>query len=94
MLGADGLNLALMVAESGMIDSAVREIMQHTDLMALGNEDSVKQSLTASMAKWSKSVKRKLVKTQDEDSIQVELNLYQQAVYMTESEFDDNSVLL
>lgn len=90
VLGADGLNLALMVAESGMIDSAVREIMQHTDLMALGNEDSVKQSLTASMAKWSKSVKRKLVKTQDEDSIQIELNLYQQAVYMTESEFDDN----
>ncbi|MGF1771790.1 ATPase RavA stimulator ViaA [Vibrio wakamikoensis] len=90
MLGADGLNLALMVAESGMIDSAVREIMQHTEFMGLGNEDSVKQSLTASMAKWTQSVKRKLVKTQQTDSIQAELNLYQYAVYLTESEFDQN----
>ncbi len=27
MLGADGLNLALMVADSGIIDSAVNDLM-------------------------------------------------------------------
>lgn len=89
MLGADSLNLAMMVAESGIIDSAVRDIMQQTDLLAMGSDEGLKQSLTASMAKWSKSVKRKLVKGQDTESLQSELELYQRAVYLTEQEFDD-----
>ncbi|SEG04705.1 ATPase RavA stimulator ViaA [Vibrio hangzhouensis] len=87
MLGADSLNLAIMVAESGIIDSAVRDIMSQTDLLSLSSDDSVKDSLTASMAKWTKSVKRKLVKSQPGDTIQDELNLYQDAVYMSEQEF-------
>ncbi len=48
MLGADSLNLAMMVAESGIIDSAVRDIMQQTDLLAMGSDEGLKQSLTAS----------------------------------------------
>ncbi|MGF1776841.1 VWA domain-containing protein [Vibrio nomapromontoriensis] len=89
MLGADSLNLAMMVAESGIIDSAVRDIVQQTDLLAMGSDEGVKQSFTASMAKWTKSVKRKLIKDNGTDELQVELTLYQHVVYLSEREFQE-----
>ncbi|MFA0084807.1 VWA domain-containing protein [Vibrio sp. 10N.261.51.F12] len=87
MLGADGLNLAMMVAESGIVDSAVRDIMHQTDLLALGSDEGIKQSVTATMTKWTKTVRRKLVTKQAADSLQDELNLYQRVVYLTDQEF-------
>lgn len=35
MLGADGLNLALMIADSGIIDAAVNDLMGRSQVMMM-----------------------------------------------------------
>ncbi|GAK82531.1 inner membrane protein [Vibrio ponticus] len=42
MLGADGLNLALMIADSGMIDSAVNDLMARTQVMVMAENRGMK----------------------------------------------------
>lgn len=45
MLGADGLNLALMVADSGIIDSAVNDLMARSQVMMMAENRGVKSSV-------------------------------------------------
>lgn len=58
MLGADGLNLALMVADSGIIDSAVNDLMARSQVMMMAENRGVKSSVKGHLLKWRGSVKK------------------------------------
>ncbi|KOO10144.1 hypothetical protein AKJ18_35770, partial [Vibrio xuii] len=62
MLGADGLNLPLMVADSGIIDSAVNDLLARSQVMAMAENRGVKSSVKSHLLKWRGSVKKRITK--------------------------------
>ncbi len=52
MLGADGLNLALMIADSGLIDSAVNDLMARSQVVALTEKRGVRSAVKGHLLKW------------------------------------------
>ncbi|WP_260260596.1 ATPase RavA stimulator ViaA [Vibrio intestinalis] len=87
MLGVDGLNLALMVADSGIIDTAVNEVMVRSQVIAMAENNGVKASVKSHLAKWSSSVKQRITKVCDTEYFQQEIGLYQQVIHWDEAEF-------
>ncbi|OLQ93574.1 protein viaA [Vibrio panuliri] len=87
MLGADGLNLALMIADSGMIDSAVNDLMARTQVMVMAENRGMKTSVKNHLLKWRGSVKKRITKVCETERFQQELALYQEVIHWDESEF-------
>ncbi|MCJ2377072.1 ATPase RavA stimulator ViaA [Vibrio sp. ZSDZ34] len=87
MLGADGLNLALMIADSGIVDSAVNDLMARSQMMAITENRSVKSSVKNHLAKWRGSVKKRMTKVCETERFQQELNLYQEVIHWDEERF-------
>lgn len=88
MLGADALNLVLMVAESGMIDSSITEILSRPQfLTAAKSNPNIKPTIKNHILKWRGKVKHKMTKVCETERIQEELALYQDVIHWTESEF-------
>jgi len=87
MLGADALNLALAIADSGMIDSAVNELMARSQVMVVAENRGVKSSVKNHLLKWRGSVKKRITKVCETDRFQQELALYQEVIYWNEAEF-------
>lgn len=89
MLGADGLNLALMVADSGIIDSAVNDLMARSQVMAMAENRGVKSSVKSHLLKWRGSVKKRITKVCETERFQQELALYQEVIHWDEERFFD-----
>ncbi|HAS63268.1 MAG TPA: ATPase RavA stimulator ViaA [Vibrio sp.] len=87
MLGADGLNLALMIADSGMIDSAVNDLMARTQVMAMAENRGIKSSVKNHLVKWRGSVKKRITKVCETERFQQELALYQEVIHWDEATF-------
>ncbi|EID4422414.1 ATPase RavA stimulator ViaA [Vibrio vulnificus] len=87
MLGADGLNLALMIADSGIVESAVNDLMARSQLMVMAENRGVKASVKNHLSKWRGSVKRRITKVCETERFQQELLLYQEVIHLTENEF-------
>ncbi|QNE03568.1 ATPase RavA stimulator ViaA [Vibrio vulnificus] len=87
MLGADGLNLALMIADSGIVESAVNDMMARSQLMVMAENRGVKASVKNHLSKWRGSVKRRITKVCETERFQQELSLYQEVIHLTENEF-------
>ncbi|GAB2648758.1 ATPase RavA stimulator ViaA [Vibrio panuliri] len=87
MLGADGLNLALMIADSGMIDSAVNDLMARTQVMVMAENRGMKTSVKNHLLKWRGSVKKRITKVCETERFQQELALYQEVIHWDETEF-------
>ncbi|UAB72203.1 ATPase RavA stimulator ViaA [Vibrio sp. SCSIO 43132] len=88
MLGADSLNLALMIADSGLIDTAVNDLMARSQVMMVAeNNRGVKSSMKNHLLKWRGKVKRKMTKVCDTEHFRNELALYQEVIHWTEDEF-------
>ncbi|AAO07033.1 TPA: ATPase RavA stimulator ViaA [Vibrio vulnificus] len=87
MLGADGLNLALMIADSGIVESAVNDLMARSQLMVMAENRGVKASVKNHLSKWRGSVKRRITKVCETERFQQELSLYQEVIHLTENEF-------
>lgn len=84
----EGLNLALMLAESGMIDSAVNEIMVRPQLlMAAEATLGIKASIQNQMLKWRAQMTRNLSKVSISENIQQEFKFYEQAKDWDEETF-------
>ncbi|HGO5292207.1 ATPase RavA stimulator ViaA [Photobacterium damselae] len=84
----EGLNLALMLAESGMIDSAVNEIMVRPQLlMAAEATPGIKASIQNQMLKWRAQMTRNLSKVSISENIQQEFKFYEQAKDWDEETF-------
>ncbi|MDW2328871.1 ATPase RavA stimulator ViaA, partial [Vibrio sp. 1401] len=87
MLGADGLNLALMVADSGIIDSAVNDLMARSQVMMMAENRGVKSSVKNHLLKWRGNVKKRITKVCETERFQQELALYQEVIHWDEDEF-------
>ncbi|WCE31613.1 ATPase RavA stimulator ViaA [Vibrio sp. SCSIO 43137] len=87
MLGADGLNLALMVAESGIIDSAVNDLIGRSQVLMLPENRALKVSVKGHINKWRGSVKRRITRVCETEQFQKELNLYQKVIHWDEETF-------
>ncbi|EGA71256.1 hypothetical protein VISI1226_04537 [Vibrio sinaloensis DSM 21326] len=87
MLGADGLNLALMIADSGMIDSAVNDLMARSQMMVVTENRGVKSSVKNHLLKWRGSVKKRITRVCETERFQQELALYQEVIYWNEEQF-------
>ena len=87
MLGADGLNLALAIAESGIIDTAVNDLMARSQVMAMAENRGVKTSVKNHLLKWRGSVKKRITKVCETERFQQELALYQEVIHWDEARF-------
>ncbi|EGQ7919349.1 TPA: ATPase RavA stimulator ViaA [Vibrio parahaemolyticus] len=87
MLGADGLNLALMVADSGIIDSAVNDLMARSQVMMMAENRGVKSSVKNHLLKWRGNVKKRITKVCETERFQQELALYQEVIHWDEDDF-------
>ncbi len=87
MLGADGLNLVLMIADSGIIDSAVNDLLGRSQVMMMAENRGVRASLKNHLAKWHGQVKKRLTRVCETERFQHELSLYQQVIYWDETQF-------
>lgn len=87
MLGIDGLNLAMMVAESGIIDSAVSELMSKPQLMLMAENHNVNRSIRQQLQKWQGQVKMKMTKVSETQCFKQELALYQEVIHWNEATF-------
>jgi len=88
MLGADSLNLALMIADSGLIDTAINDLMARSQVMMVAdNNRGVKTSMKNHLLKWRGKVKKKMTKVCETEHFRNELALYQEVIHWTEDEF-------
>ncbi|MFA0194527.1 ATPase RavA stimulator ViaA [Vibrio artabrorum] len=87
MLGADGLNLALMVAESGIIETAMNDLIARSQVMMATESNGVKASVKNHLVKWRGKVKSRVTKVCEADRFQEEIALYQEVIYWNESQF-------
>ena len=87
MLGADGLNLALAIADSGIIDTAVNDLMARSQVMVLAEKRGVKSSVKNHLLKWRGSVKKRITKVCETERFQQELALYQEVIHWDEARF-------
>ncbi len=76
---SEGLNFALMLAESGIIDSAVHEVMVRPQLlMAAEASPGVKTSMKNQIMKWRGQMLKRTAKGTVVEQFSDEINLYQQ----------------
>lgn len=87
MLGADGLNLIMMVAESGIIDSAVNDLIGRSQVLMIPENKALKASVNNQVTKWRNGVKRKITKACETERLQSELSLYQEVIHYDEETF-------
>lgn len=80
MLGADGLNLALMVADSGIIDTAMNDLIARSQVMMAAENKGVKTSVKNHLVKWRGKVKKRVTKVCETDRFQEEIALYQEVI--------------
>ncbi|MGF1760661.1 ATPase RavA stimulator ViaA [Photobacterium sagamiensis] len=80
MAVSEGINLALMLSESGIIDNAVHEMMMRPQLLMAAEANSgVKMAMKNQIMKWRGQVKHRMTKTSVEEHFQQEMDLYQEA---------------
>jgi uncharacterized protein with von Willebrand factor type A (vWA) domain len=87
MLGADSINLALMVADSGLIDSAVQDILRQPELLVMSERPGVKRNIKKHLTKWRKTVRQKVTTRGRSDWLTEQLSLYQDTIYLDEQRF-------
>lgn len=87
MLGVDGLNLAMMIADSGIIDSAVSDLMGRSQVMMMAESGAVRASLKNHLQKWSRTVRQRITKVAETERYQQELSLYQEVIHWDEDTF-------
>ncbi|GLT20038.1 hypothetical protein GCM10007938_38210 [Vibrio zhanjiangensis] len=87
MLGADGLNLVLMIADSGIIDSAVNDLLARSQVMTLTESRGMRVKVKNHLLKWRGSVKKRITNVCETERFQQELALYQEVIYWDEKTF-------
>lgn len=87
MLGADGLNLALMIADSGIIDTAVNDLLARSQVMMMAENRGVSSTVKNHLSKWRGSVKKRITRVCETERFQQELALYQEVIHWDEATF-------
>ncbi|EFP95742.1 ATPase RavA stimulator ViaA [Vibrio caribbeanicus] len=89
MLGADGVNLILAIADSGIIDTAVNDLIARSQVMAVAERRGVRASVKNHLLKWRGNVKKRMTNVCETERFQQELALYQEVIYWNEEQFFD-----
>ncbi|NOH73374.1 ATPase RavA stimulator ViaA [Vibrio pectenicida] len=87
MLGVDGLNLALMIADSGIIDTAVNDLLARSQVMTLTENRGVRTKVKNHLLKWRGNVKKRITNVCETERFQQEIALYQEVIYWDEKRF-------
>ncbi|MFC3023136.1 ATPase RavA stimulator ViaA [Vibrio zhugei] len=87
MLGADGLNLALTIADSGIIDAAVNDLMGRSQVMLMAEHRGVSTSVKKHVLSWRRSVRDRMARVGQAERFQQEINLYQEVIHWREDTF-------
>ncbi|MBU2896225.1 ATPase RavA stimulator ViaA [Vibrio hepatarius] len=90
MLGADGLNLALMIADSGIIDTAVNDLLARSQVMTLTENRGVRAKVKNHLLKWRGNVKKRITNVCETERFQQEIALYQEVIHWDEKRFFNN----
>lgn len=87
MLGVDGLNLIISIADSGIIDAAVHDLMGRSQVMMMSENRGVKSSVKNHLRRWRVGVKSRITKVCETERFQKELALYQEVIHWDEERF-------
>ncbi|MGR5117093.1 ATPase RavA stimulator ViaA [Vibrio astriarenae] len=87
MLGADSVNLAIAVAESGIIDTAINDLMARSQVMMMAENRGVSTSVKNHLLKWRGTVKKRITRVCETDRFKQELALYQEVIHWDEAYF-------
>ncbi|EJF1756914.1 ATPase RavA stimulator ViaA [Vibrio cholerae] len=87
MLGADAFNLVVAIAESGLIDTAVNDLVARSQVMMMAENRGVGTSVKNHLIKWRTSVRRRMTKVCETERFQRELALYQEVIHWDEETF-------
>ncbi|KLV05388.1 protein viaA [Photobacterium aquae] len=85
---SESMNLAMMLAESGIIDNAVHELMLRPQLiMAAESNPGIKNAMKDQIMKWRGQVQQRITKVSIEERFQQEIELYQEASHWDADHF-------
>jgi uncharacterized protein with von Willebrand factor type A (vWA) domain len=87
MLGVDGLNLALMVADSGIVDSAIIDLLDRVQYVLAAENPAVNASVKQHLNRWRGQVTRKMTQVGEDEQFQQEIQLYQEVIHWDEPTF-------
>ncbi|MGL5653785.1 MAG: ATPase RavA stimulator ViaA [Vibrio sp.] len=87
MLGVDAFNLVLSIAESGLIDTAVNDLIGRSQVMMMADNRGVAASVKNHLLKWQTNVRRRMTKVCETERFQTELALYQKVIHWDEATF-------
>ncbi|MDV5167561.1 ATPase RavA stimulator ViaA [Photobacterium rosenbergii] len=88
---SEGLNLAMMLAESGIIDNAVHELMMQQKLIiAAESNPGIKSAMKTQIMKWRGQVQQRITNVSVEERFQQEIELYQQTCQWDTEAFLDH----
>ncbi|MEZ8140479.1 protein viaA [Enterovibrio norvegicus FF-33] len=92
MISPESLQLGMMLAETGMLEHAVSEVMAKPQLLLMTEANpSAKSAVRRHIRKWRHSVKRRLSNDCITEELKLEITLYQEAVQLTQHEFSQNA---
>ncbi len=87
MLGFDEINMAMMVAESGVLDSAINDLMTKVEFLAVAENAKVNELAREHIHQWSHDAQRRVARVFEESHLQHELSLYRETLKLSESAF-------
>ncbi|ODP98570.1 ATPase RavA stimulator ViaA [Salinivibrio sp. SS2] len=91
MLSAESLNMGLMLAESGLLDAAMTELMSHPQLLLLTERSpAIKRAVQKQLDKWRGHTKRKLMQQGLSPALKQEIQLYEQATEKSARAFESD----
>lgn len=89
MLGVDALNLIMSVAESGLVETAVNDLIGRSQVLMASEKPGVQASMKNHLSKWRGSVKKRITKVCETEHIRTELALYQDVIHWDENQFEE-----
>ncbi|MBV7296563.1 ATPase RavA stimulator ViaA [Enterovibrio paralichthyis] len=88
MLSPESLQLGMMLAETGMLEHAVTEVMAKPQLLMMTEASpTAKSAVRRHIRKWRHSVKRRLSNDCITEELKQEIQLYQDAVSLSQHDF-------
>ncbi|WP_028022546.1 ATPase RavA stimulator ViaA [Enterovibrio calviensis] len=92
MISPESLHLGMMLAETGMLEHAVTEVMAKPQLLLVTETSpTAKSAVRRHIRKWRHSVKRRLSNDCITEELKQEIALYQEAVQLTQIEFSQRA---
>ncbi|PSW20268.1 ATPase RavA stimulator ViaA [Photobacterium sanctipauli] len=88
---SEGLNIAMMLAESGVVENAVHEMMARPELIvAAESNPGVKSAMKGQLLKWRQHVQKRISKISTEERFDQEIGLYQEVINWERDYFNEH----